>query len=203
MSRMTLKRVNKELEYFLDKKYVFDNLLKRENDFYNTIKINTFLMHNGYNKDSNLHIEIVKNGKSLIEYMAPNDYPFKPLNIIKYNFSKLGWCKYLNVLCENTKKVDGKILYFFYVIESGKQPLFLNYDNKNSKCFCCTSYNCPVNWNPGLKFKNFLQEYLEAEFINKYTKKKNNKMLMSIYNNFLECYKLPEELFEIIVNKVL
>lgn len=74
MSRMTLKRVNKELEYFLDKKYVFDNLLKRENDFYSTIKINTFLMNNSYNKDSNLHIEIVKNGKSLIEYMAPNDY---------------------------------------------------------------------------------------------------------------------------------
>ena len=29
MSGMALKRINKELEYFLNKKYVFDNLLKR------------------------------------------------------------------------------------------------------------------------------------------------------------------------------
>ena len=160
-------------------------------------------MHNDCNREDNLHIEIVKNGKSLIEYIAPNSYPFKPLNIIKYNFSKLGWSRYLNVLSENIKKVDGKILYFFYVIESGKQPQFLNYENKNSKCFCCTSYSCPANWYPGFRFKNFLQEYLEAEFINKYTKKYSNRLLMSIYKNFLECFKLPEELFEIIIYKVL
>ena len=57
MSSMTLKRVNKELEYFLDKKYVFDNLLKKENDFYESIQINTFFMHNGPNRQENLHIE--------------------------------------------------------------------------------------------------------------------------------------------------
>jgi len=203
MSKISLKRVNKEIEYFIEMKYKNENLLKRENDFYNNIKINTFFISNNYNNEENLHIKIIKDDKCLIEFMAPNDYPFKPMNIINNKFSKLSWCKYLNVLCENAKKVDNKILYFFYILESGKRPLFLNYENKSSKCFCCTSYNCPINWTPGLRFKHFLQEYLEVEYINKYTKKYNNKLLISIYNNFLECYKLPEDLFEIIVNKVL
>lgn len=201
MTSVSLKRINKELEYFFQKKYI--GTLKNEYDFYENIKINTFLIHNNDNKQNNLHIEITKNNKSLIEYFVPNDYPFKSLNIIKYNFSKLGWHKYLNILCENTKKVNGKLLYFFYIIQSGKQPLFLNYESKNSKCFCCASYNCSINWNPGLKLNNCLQEYLEVEYITKYTKKYNNKLLTSIYNNFLECYKLPEELFEIIINQLL
>lgn len=202
MTSVSLKRINKELEYFFQKKYLHA-VDKNECNFYDSIKIKTFFIHNDYNKQDNLHIEITKNNKSLIEYKVPNDYPFKSLNIIKYNFSKLGWNKYLNILCENTKKVNSKLLYFFYIIQSGKQPLFLNYENKNSKCFCCTSYNCPINWNPGLKLNNCLQEYMEVEYITKYTKKYNNKLLISIYDNFLECYKLPEELFEIIVNKVL
>ena len=202
MSRTSIKRVNKELEYFFQKKYV-DVVVKNEYNFYDSIKIYTFMCKN-YNDEENLHIRIEKDDKILIEYRVPNDYPFKCYQILKHNFKNLEWNKYLNVLCENVKKVDNnKILYFFCVIQLGKDPLFLKNENKNSKCFCCTSYNCPANWNPRLKISNCLQEYIEVEYINKYTKKYNNKMLMSIYNNFLECFKLPEELFEIIVNKVL
>ncbi len=203
MSKMSLKRVNKELEYFFNRKYLSDNLLKNQYNFYDNIKIETFIVSRGYNNEDNLHIEIKKNNRSLIEYRVPYDYPFKPFTIIKHNFSVLGWNKYLNNLHNNTKKVDSKILYFFYIIQFGKKGIFLTYENKNSKCFCCASYNCPINWNPRLKLNNCLEEYMEVEYINKYTKKYNNKVLMSIYNIFLERYKLPEELFEIIVNKVL
>ena len=196
---MSLKRINKELEYFFQKKYI--DVIKYEYNFYDSIKIYTF-MFKDYNQE-NLHIKIEKNDKILIEYEVPNDYPFKPFKIIKHNFKNLEWCKYLNVLCENIKQINNKILTFFYIIQSGKKPLFLNYNNnKNSKCFCCASYNCPVNWNPRLKLNNCLQEYIEVEFISKYIQKYNNKLLISIYNNFLICYKLPEEIFEIIVNKI-
>ena len=202
MSKMSLKRVNKELEYFFQKKYV-TLVVKNEYNFYNSIKINTFMCKN-YNTEENLHIKIEKDDKILIEYRVPNDYPFKCYKILKHNFRNLEWNKYLNVLCDNVKKVDNnKVLYFFCVIQLGKAPLFLKNENKNSKCFCCTSYNCPANWNPRLKLNNCLQEYIEVEYINKYSKKYNNRLLMSIYNNFLECFKLPEELLEIIVNKLL
>ncbi len=204
MSSMSLKRVNKELEFFYKRNYVNINENKNLVNFLDSIKIYTFMYKHPNINQENLHIIIEKDYKSLIEYRVPNDYPFKPFQIIKHNFTKLEWNKFLNVLCEHVKKVNNqKILYFFLKIQLGKWPLFLNYENKNNKCFCCTSYNCPINWSPKLKINNCLEEYIEVEFINKFVKKYNNKLLMSIYNNFLECYKLPEELFEIIVNKVL
>ena len=202
MSRMSIKRINKELEYFLERKYVLDDILENLRNIYNNIKIDTFIITRGYNDEDNLHIEITKNNKSLIECRVPNDYPFKPFTIIKHNFSELGWNNYLNKLHNNTKTIDSKILYFFYTIQFGKKGIFLTYENKNFKCYCCSSYSCPINWNPGLGIKNLVEEYLETEFICKYVKKYNNKMLMNIYNHFLEYYKLPEEIFELIVNKI-
>tara|TARA_Y100000741_G_scaffold53322_1_gene36687 strand:+ start:1215 stop:1823 length:609 start_codon:yes stop_codon:yes gene_type:complete len=202
---MSIKRTNKELEYFLNKKYVSDNLLKTEYKFYDNIEIQQFIVSGGYNNEDNLHIEITKNNRSLIKYCVPNDYPFKPFTIIKHNFSELGWFKYLNILHTNAKNIDNKILYFFYTIQFGRQAIFLTHftKNKNYKCYCCSSYSCPMNWNPRLGIKNLLQEYLEIEFINKFVKKKNYKMLISIYNHFLEFYKLPEEIFDLIVYKIL
>ena len=84
-------------------------------------------MCKNYNDEENLHIRIEKDDKILIEYRVPNDYPFKCYQILKHNFKNLEWNKYLNVLCENVKKVDNnKILYFFCVIQLGKEPLFLH-----------------------------------------------------------------------------
>lgn len=201
MSRMSIKRVNKELEYFFKRKYV--DVIKNEYNFYDSIKMLTFL-NKGLNNEDNLYVQIEKNNKFLIEYKVPNDYPFKCYQIVKHNFSNLEWNKYLNVLCQNVNKLENsKILYYFCIIQLGRYPLFLKNENKNSKCFCCASYNCPMNWAPNYKLNNCLEEYMEVEYINKYTKKHNNKVLISIYNNFLEFYKLPEELFEMIVNKVI
>ena len=69
---MSLKRVNKELEYFFQKKYV-TLVVKNEYNFYNSIKINTFMCKN-YNTEENLHIKIEKDDKILIEYRVPVSY---------------------------------------------------------------------------------------------------------------------------------
>ena len=174
MNSVSVKRINKELEYFSNKKYKLDNLFTQEYNFYDKMIISTYFITDQYNNDvKNLNIEIIKNNKILKKFKFPIYYPFKPLNIITHNFSTLNWSKYLNVLYENVKaKNNNTLLYFFYIIQYGRKPIFLNDsnndNNKHINCFCCSSYNCPY-WNPGLKLK-VVYKYMEVEFINKYTK---------------------------------
>ena len=79
---MSIKRINKELEYFLKRKYVLDDILENLRNFYSNIKIDTFMITRGYNNEDNLHIEITKNNSTINKSNSANLFHFYQI----YNF---------------------------------------------------------------------------------------------------------------------
>ncbi len=200
------KRINKEIENIEKLKHVYNIDCKHNNEFYNFykyIKIKHYSMIDHINNKETMYIDIINDYVNIITLIIPNDYPFKPYKVDKFKLSNIEWSKYLVRLWSIIVKLNCKILYYFYIIQYINKPLFLNCSEKNLNCFCCSSSCCSGNWSPSCRISNIINEYIEINYIKNYSKFYKNKMLNSLYDNFLEKFKLPEELFELIVNKII
>ena len=200
------KRINKEIENIDKLKHIYNIDCKHNNEFYNFykyIKIKHYSMIDHINNKETMYIDIINNYVNIITLIIPNDYPFKPYKVDKFKLSNIEWSKYLVRLWSIIVKLNCKILYYFYIIQYINKPLFLNCSEKNLNCFCCSSSCCSGNWSPSCRISNIINEYIEINYIKNYSKFYKNKMLNSLYDNFLEKFKLPEELFELIVNKII
>ena len=210
MTRISLKRVNKELDDFNSEKY-FSNYSENIQKYFRSLNIIVYIINNDDNNDDNneyynLKITNKNNNTTLLECHIPSCYPFKPYVITKFkmfnNANKLGYSKYLSLINSKTNKLyDNKILYFFYNLQYGYKCRFLNLSD--TSCFCCSSITCSHNWNPSFKIDNILLEYLEAQFIANYNQPYSYLKLLNIYNGLFELfdfYKLPNEIIEIILS---
>tara|TARA_Y100000389_G_C17304796_1_gene434825 strand:+ start:51 stop:683 length:633 start_codon:yes stop_codon:yes gene_type:complete len=200
------KRINKEIENIDKLKHIYNIDCKHNNEFYNFykyIKIKHYSMIDHINNKETMYIDIINDYVNIITLIIPNDYPFKPYKVDKFKLSNIEWSKYLVRLWSIIVKLNCKILYYFYIIQYINKPLFLNCSEKNLNCFCCSSSCCSGNWSPSCRISNIINEYIEINYIKNYSKFYKNKMLNSLYDNFLEKFKLPEELFELIVNKII
>lgn len=200
------KRINKEIENIEKLKHIYNIDCKYNNEFYNFykyIKIKHYSMIDHINNKETMYIDIINDSLNIITLIIPNDYPFKSYKVDKFNLSNIEWSKYLLGLWNIIVKLNCKILYYFYIIQYINKPLFLNCSEKNLNCFCCSSSCCSGNWSPSCRISNIINEYIEINYIKNYSKFYKNKMLNSLYDNFLEKFKLPEELFELIVNKII
>lgn len=200
------KRINKEIENIDKLKHIYNIDCKHNNEFYNFykyIKIKHYSMIDHINNKETMYIDIINDYVNIITLIIPNDYPFKPYKVDKFKLSNIEWSKYLVRLWSIVEKLNCKILYYFYIIQYINKPLFLNCSEKNLNCFCCSSSCCSGNWSPSCRISNIINEYIEINYIKNYSKFYKNKMLNSLYDNFLEKFKLPEELFELIVNKII
>ena len=88
---------------------------------------------------------------------------------------------------------------FFYKLQYGIDSKFLNL--KNNDCFCCNSLFCNNNWNPALTLENILLEYLEIQFIIKYSRPYNYINILNIFNELYDKHlnKLPDDIINIII----
>ena len=200
------KRINKEIENIDKLKHIYNIDCKHNNEFYNFykyIKIKHYSMIDHINNKETMYIDVINDYVNIITLIIPNDYPFKPYKVDKFKLSNIEWSKYLVRLWSIIVKLNCKILYYFYIIQYINKPLFLNCSEKNLNCFCCSSSCCSGNWSPSCRISNIINEYIEIDYIKNYSKFYKNKMLNSLYDNFLEKFKLPEELFELIVNKII
>ena len=198
-----LKRINKELKDFFEKKYIINKKEYKYKvvDFFYNLSITMYIVNDLINTYHLLITNIVTN-KTILDILIPQEYPFKPFSIQDYSFSKsncnnINYLKYLGNTSKLFDSYDNTIMSFFYSIQYGK-PKFLNL-NKCS-CFCCSSITCAYNWSPACRINNILLEYLEIDFITNYCKKYNYKKITHIYNKLFELYfnKLPNEVIDII-----
>ena len=195
MTPTYLKRLHKEIELFNNKNN-FYKYNKNIQDFYYNLNILEYLSDNNETfldfKDNNNNL--------LLTIKVPKSYPFKPYEIIfndktnKLN-NKNSYFKNIGILSEK-KIYDEKILSFFYKLYYGLEPKFLNL--KYNDCFCCNSLFCNHNWFPSLTFENVLLEYLEIQFIIKYSRPYNYINILNIYNELFDKHlnKMPQELLD-------
>ena len=197
MTPIYLKRLRKEMELFFNKEG-FNKYNINIQDFFTGLDIKKYFIND------NVFLDFKDNNDNLLLTLeVPNSYPFKSYKIIFNNLTnklnnKNSYFRNIGLL--NEKKIyDKKILAFFYKLQYGLEPNFLNL--KNNDCFCCNSLFCNHNWNPSLKFENILLEYIEIQFIIKYSKPYNYINILNIYNEFYDKYlnKLPIELQDILL----
>lgn len=184
------KRINKEIEYFNNNKYLYDN-------YNHTIKkkFSNFIF-NYVEDEENSNILIYYNTK-LIFILKPNScYPFKPYDVIYYKDSD-NYFRYLVNLNKKIEHIDKNILIFFYTMLYQKNPKFLSLNN--GECYCCNSLICSYNWTPAFTMANVLLEHIEINFILKYSNILNYRLLSFIYNHFIEEFKLNSDLIELII----
>ena len=195
MTPLYIKRLHKEIESFNNKNN-FYKYNKNIQNFFNNLNILEYL---SYNDDTFLDFKN-NNNDLLLTLKVPKSYPFKSYIIIFNNVTnklnnKNSYFK--NIVLLNEKKIyDEKILAFFYKLQYGIDSRFLKL--KNNDCFCCNSLFCNNNWSPSLTIENVLFEYLEIQFIIKYSKQYNYINILNIYNKLFDIYlhKLPLELLE-------
>lgn len=198
MTPIYLKRLHKEIQIFNNKNN-FHKYNKNIQNFYNNLNILEYLSENN---DTFLDFKD-NNNNLLLTIKVSKSYPFKPYEIIfndktnKLN-SKISYFKNISLLGEK-KIYDSNILAFFYKLQYGIDSKFLNL--KNNDCFCCNSLFCNNNWNPALTLENILLEYLEIQFIIKYSRPYNYINILNIFNEFYDKHlnKLPIELQDIIL----
>jgi ubiquitin-protein ligase len=197
-----LKRINKEIENFNDKKYISLVSEPIENIFSQiTLEV--------INENESYFLKIYKNNKFFLELSISSCYPFKPYEIaniinniyynkinINNNLNRISYSKHLNNIYEQVKLLDKKILLFFFENQYLIESKFLNLDHKS--CYCCNSITCPSQWSPSCRIDHLLVEYLEFKFIKKYTSRLQYKYLKNIYNNLLQ--QLPDEIIISIIN---
>ena len=218
MSKIFLKRINKEIENFYEKKYLENSnysiyLIDFLDNLNIEIKISNYLDNNKYF----LFINNLQTNTIFLELKIPETYPFKPYSVINYNsifkensmyFSKkfynenykISYSKYMNKVYDKLKHKDKKIFEFFYNKLYGINCRFLNLE-KNS-CYCCSSILCNDLWTPSITFNYIIFDHLEIQFIEKYSSNLNYKYLENIYNSLLNhnlFSKLPHE----VINKIL
>jgi ubiquitin-protein ligase len=198
MTPTYLKRLHKEIQIFNNKNN-FYKYNKNIQNFYNNLNILEYLSENN---DTFLDFKD-NNNNLLLTIKVSKNYPFKPYKIIfndktnKLN-SKISYFKNISLLGEK-KIYDSNILAFFYKLQYGIDSKFLNL--KNNDCFCCNSLFCNNNWNPALTLENILLEYLEIQFIIKYSRPYNYINILNIFNELYDKHlnKLPIELQDIIL----
>jgi len=191
MSKIFIRRINKEIENFNNKKNfekystnIVECLSKFNIELYITSNINNDIYH----------ISIQKDDKIILDLIIPEHYPFKPYNI-NNNYNK-----FLNNICIKNKFINNNILYFFYKALYNHEPKFICLNKPH--CYCCSSVICSANWSPSCTVNTIILEYNEIKFIEKYSNPYNFKMLKSIYDNLHTIYfnKLPDEIYNIIFN---
>jgi len=198
-----IRRINREIKNFHDKKYISTYFNNYKNYFEN---LDISLIYCDDNSIKHyLEISNKKTNQVLLRLIIPQQYPFKPYNVYTYHLTSnkdKNYSKYISELNNKNKIHNAEVLKFFYKIQYNK-PKFLNLDSNS--CYCCASFNCPSNWHPGLTINNVLIEYLEMTFINKYSKPYNYLILENTYNYLFENYfnKLPNEIIEMIFNIML
>lgn len=196
-----IKRINKEIDYFIHSKYLFDN--------YNDIIKNKFskLSFNFYetceytnNNNIDYVLFIYYNNYLIYKLLANSSYPFKPYKIIYYR----GFNDYFSFLINLNKKIDNAnkhFLIFFYKILYQKNPKFLVLNE--GECYCCSSILCGYNWAPSFTLSNILIEDIELCFIKKYINPLQLKLIISIYENFVNEFKLNNDIFDLIIEKII
>lgn len=188
MNRCLLKRVNKELEIYKTKRIEdYPDSLKK---FFINCMVELYITN--YDNEDQHFLEI-KNDVFLLTLKIPKQYPFEPYSVdnIFYNKNQLiSYHKYINNICNNSKKYDYEILNFFYKILYGKENKYLK--NKKNTCYCCESLTCKNNWNPALTLNDIVIELLEIKFIEKYCTKTKYELLENLYNNLF--FKLPSDI---------
>lgn len=219
MSNVFLKRINKEIEYFSEKKYLENkNYSEKVKEFLDTISIE-IIVHKYDNKDK-YYLTILEKDKLFLELLIPERYPFKPYTVVNYNnifatnafhlnkkhlsffnFNKFSYLKYMNIIHDSLQDKNINIYKFFYKNLYSLEPKFLNLEKKS--CYCCYSITCSHLWSPSITFNNLLFEHLEIRFIEIYSNKLGYKYLLNLYNQLFngELFsKLPSELIIKILN---
>tara|TARA_B100000989_G_C19506784_1_gene456872 strand:- start:839 stop:1444 length:606 start_codon:yes stop_codon:yes gene_type:complete len=195
MTPIYLKRLRREIRIFVDK----DNYHKyNENvqNFFNNLFLTEYECDTNNNNRTLIDFKDTNN-RLLLTLKIPIDYPFKSYEIIYNNIvnrlnNKNSYFKNIGLLSEK-KLYDPKILAFFYRLQYGLKPRFLNLEE--NACYCCNSLGCSHNWSPSYTFENVLLEYLEIEFIVKYSKPYNYLSILNTYNNMFKYIdKLPLEI---------
>ena len=219
MSKIFLKRINKEIQNFYEKKY-----LENKNysfyliNFLNNLNVETIILNYENRDEYFLFIKNLDTDTVFLELKIPETYPFKPYSVVNYksiflknslyfykNYynknTKVSYSKYMNNVYEKIKHRDKKLYQFFYTKLYGIESRFLNLE-KNS-CYCCLSIICNDLWSPSITFNNIIFDHLEIQFIEKYSSNLNYKYLDNLYNSLLKhelFSKLPHELMNNILN---
>lgn len=199
---LIIKRTNKELEYFIKKEYLNDNISERLKQIYSELTFTPYIQ-NSYNNNNTYHIKIMrniaknenlaKNGNSeenevVLDLLIPNNYPFIPAKVHDFDLSQnyMNYSRFLvNVVMNKMERFteNKEIMSFYYSVLFEKNALLVN-----SSCFCCSSYGCANNWNPGLRINNFVQEYYEAKFILENSSIKNYILNKHCYDKIVKEY---------------
>jgi hypothetical protein len=190
-----LKRVNKELEIYKTKRLeLYPNNL---NKFF--INTNIQLYISNYDNEDHHFLEIKTNDTFFLTLKIPKSYPFEPYsvnnNFYINNNQRVSYYKYINNICTNSKKCDYEILNFFYKNLYGLDNKYLK--NKKNTCYCCESITCKNNWNPAFTLNDFIIEYLEIKFIEKYSTKSKYELLENLYANIF--LQLPDDIKNLIL----
>lgn len=202
MSHICLKRVGNELSQF--NKQIDANIYNKGiNTFFKNLSFE--ICHVSENKYEKIIIEIKYNNKFLVDLSIPSDYPFKPYNIYRHNFSSnINFHKFSADLYIKMKSLDSNVLDFFYRTMYEKKPKFIGL-NKTC-CYACNSIICTNLWNPSCKIENFLLEYKEIMFIDKYSQKYTYKKIQNTYENMIHKfsidYKLPDDVINVILGYI-
>jgi hypothetical protein len=211
MSKIFLKRINKEISNFNEKKYLEKNnysdyLLK----FLNYLFIENIVCNYGEKDKYFLTITNLQTNLLFLELEIPEHYPFKPYNVVNYSSlfiykvsvysnninNKISYSQYMNKIYEKIKYKNKNVYKFFYKTLYGIEPKFLNL--KNNDCYCCSSIVCSNLWSPKITFNNLIFEQLELVFIEKYSSNLAYAYLLNIYNNLYNniYIKIPNEILD-------
>ena len=202
MSKIFLKRVNKEIQNFYEKKK-FENITSLYLlNFLNNLSIEVIILDNKHSNDYHLLIKNSLINKIFLQLQIPETYPFTPYKPIIYDDSdKISYFKYINNVYEKIKYKDKKIYIFFFNKLYGIESRFLKLEKNN--CYCCSSIFCTFLWSPAYTFNNIIFDHLEIQFIDKYSSNLNYRYLNNIYYNLFNNHKLFSKLPIELINKIL
>lgn len=115
-------------------------------------------------------IEFVTLNMNILEFVLPNDYPFKPPISLKINGSNY---KY------QLKNMPSRIQYLYnhpYKMYPEENII----KSVNMRCLCCTGLLCLENWSPVVGIKDLLQE------INQHNNLKRHLMYKIVLKNIFD-----------------
>lgn len=159
---MSLKRINNEL--------------KRQKNFYEENNIEYFQTTNCNNNNI---IILSKQNIDFLEFILPNEYPFKPFNI--------NLIKNLSPVSNINNSINyQKWLSNIKPIKNIYHKLFMDIlfkKDTNLNCFCCDSITCFSRWNPALTMQNGIDEYKKYLIYKLYSKEIMFNYLKKLFDN--------------------
>ena len=196
----SLKRINREIKNFNDQNYKLGTMFNNNINFINITKFFDNIKLIVYIVNDEIALEVHDKDKLMFDIDIPNTYPFKPYKITDHHIAEkqdhlynIGYTKFLaninKYIDHNIKhnNYDIKIIMFFYKIYTGNAPRLIK-DTKDN-CICCNSILCGNNWSPACNIVTFLLEYMEVQFLYKYTKKANYMFMKKTYDSL---YKIGD-----------